>query len=395
MLKKFFNLTSVLFFFALFPINTEATKLTYDQEISLINQHLQINNLNDQIKQFPEIIQLDLQSHKKCKIYIPRALALDIYINNINSNINNVNIYWDGECEKGIAYGLGRLVFLLPDNHYEIILNLNGDPSDSISPYIIYDFKNLTTSYIIPDKEFPKKIGKTRKIDLFPQTDITTTYYQFDSLNEIIGYGYSLLNDNSFIFSTFYNIKFENIDLSKSAFNIYDEASRLSVYDRYTSEVLMSYGMSKVGFISKNQKNKDGIEIPSMSEELQKLVLNKVDPATNIAHNVIQNIPPLQFIEKKYLYENCQKGKVKYFLASLKNNNICTWGNEYKDSLIMTRLLYLQQISQKLSTIEDKKIKQNLKNRIDFYKSSLQNAQNIRSNMSEILSFLELFNIFL
>lgn len=132
-----------------------------------------------------------------------------------------------------------------------------------------------------------------------------------------------------------------------------------------------------------------------LSDDLYKLVLDQISPAIDISRDIIYKISPLQLIEKKYLYEHCQKVNIKYFNEKLKEDNICTWGNEYKDSLINARLLYLQKAYHQVSKIEDDKIKQNLKDRINFLDSSIKSAQKTQSNLSKILSFLELFNIFL
>ena len=395
MLKKIFNIAFILLLCSLFPVNATETKLTLEQGQTIINKHLQTNNLDEFVKNFKDIIQIDLQSPKNCKIYIPRLLGLDIFINNQQNFNSTTNSYWDGKCNNGFASGLGRLVFLIANNHYEIILNLNGDTTDALSPYIIYDFKKLTSEYVVPDKDFPKKYGKIRKIEQLPQTDIITTYYHLNSLNEAIGYNYSLLKNINSYFHTIYNIKFENIDASKISFDMHDISSYLYVYDLNTSEILMSNNMSKVGFTYTNNKNKSKEKIPNMSDDLYKLVLDQISPAIDISRDIIYKISPLQLIEKKYLYEHCQKVNIKYFNEKLKEDNICTWGNEYKDSLINARLLYLQKAYHQVSKIEDDKIKQNLKDRINFLDSSIKSAQKTQSNLSKILSFLELFNIFL
>lgn len=53
---------------------------------------------------------------------------------------NNVNVYWDGQCKNGFAYGLGRDISISDTFHRETITIHDGTGSQEAAPVVGYDY---------------------------------------------------------------------------------------------------------------------------------------------------------------------------------------------------------------------------------------------------------------
>ena len=338
-----------------------------------------------------------LENTKSCKVILPKYFLLDL--NQINtrdpSKLSNIKFFWDGDCYKGFAKGLGRLVVLGDRYHSELIMNLSGDKSDDNAHFIKYDFIADSIYNVLSDGDFPKAYIIGEEINHQPIFNISRFISSIDEKGVRRGYLYQLLDQSSSLVWANENIIIKQINKSYDPNNPENGSYIEQLINPVTGQIKLQkeiYGDE--GYIAYLADKSGNLVEPVYLDDLyQTRVQRKLNEVLHNRYELQVKTNELNLLKKAFTHKFCSKPGllINYGKSS---ENICTFGNKYIGEYEKTISYMIEQTQiaiQNAKSAEEKKLLTERLERERMLESRYRKAKESMFSFIDILEFV--FNI--
>lgn len=282
-----------------------------------------------------------------CKIYVGYASDYDRTLE------DGYEVYWDGECRHGYAYGLGREFEKLEetDSNYDESIAIYPGGSDK-HPSYFYEKKG--NAFFYGKISEGSKIGITQVYETDKDNNFNAIYYYGGIPEETKGISFFLIQSpfsGSTRFLKQYPTHSYAIDFHED--NVFE--NRVHVAFAYTiDQEIDGYGFqlfkngeqyeveAKEGYILRR------VTLPKERIEFFENIKNEVNNIANEARSVAYDSFK---VFQKYLSRACSQKQYVYFMDNDKYKSICSERNKLSEKVESVKKNYLSQVEERKKQI--------------------------------------------
>lgn len=261
----------------------------------------------------------------------------------------NFRAYWDGECQNGFAFGLGRDIAMSDTHHLEEITIHDGTGDNWSAPRVGYDFVNNMVLYAVGGPQFPASTQLTEKME-----SSINGFNALQTLSVVDGRGnayiiqsaafnpqrYFALTQNygalAFKFSDNSAAPVVNPNAATFAAEIIDPRTNTS-----GGVMVARYPNGAVGHFQLVGGKPQPVRLPTAYTEHLQAKYQEISTATAGASATLQRA---QQIEREYLYKACNgKGSIRG-MDQADYTKICTWRDQFKEPYAVASANYQRQL---------------------------------------------------
>jgi len=277
-------------------------------------------------------------------------------------NRPNIQVYWDGECKNGFAFGLGRNIAISDTYHLDEITILDGDNWWS-RPRVFYDYVNNIVAYRVGGSKFPAGTTLNERM-----VDSISGFNAYQDLTVVDEFG-KVFAVQSSAFESARILWNSRIDNAIAAYRFSDNLGT-PVTDQnaatFMTEILdpksNTAGMAVVHYANgatRQFKISDGkTENVLLPAAYIDHLYSKYQEIVNATSQANANLQSAQQIEREYLFKACNGKSGIKGLDNSDYTKICTWRDQFKERYAVASANYqrqLESLKQQATTAEQQR----------------------------------------
>lgn len=294
---------------------------------------------------------------------------------------SNFRAYWDGDCNNGFAFGLGRDIAISDTHHLEEITIHDGSGNNWSQPRVGYDYVNNTVMYAVGGSRFPEATQLGEKMD-----SSVGGFNAYHTLSVTDASGKSFVVQSSAFHPQriYLNTRWDG----SIAYKFTDYSASPAINQNalsFTAELVdpksnVSGGVAIAryanGFVQHFKVvngRPEPIKIPvdytnHLSSKYQEIL-----SATSQANLTLQGA---QQIEREYLFKACSGKNTIAGLDNATYTKICSWRDQFKEPYAAASANYQRQLESLRQQAASAEQQRQIQQQIALQQQMLQQQQN-------------------